>query len=263
MSNKNKTETSLEVVSELLGYVAEDRAESAGGTTVFKDSMEGRMHLLLDVLLTDSWDLALVKVALATQEARPDIKFTHGHMVMFLREDWMDKRRSCRFLVRRLHRDEQGLDVLWLMLAAAPGRPWTYAGWIDRLTDAFNAMELKQVEGGMLGEATRRYEKWTELAGGFPALAQDPFKAVLPREWGKAEAAHRDLEKEARAAAAVAANNSAEKAKAWRQSQQMGDVEAAQDAAGEVSAGVTVITGEPKLALSYKALIGTPAALST
>jgi hypothetical protein len=71
MSNKNKTETSLEGVSELLGYVAEDRAESAGGTTVFKDSMEGRMHLLLDVLLTDSWDLALVKVALATQEARP------------------------------------------------------------------------------------------------------------------------------------------------------------------------------------------------
>jgi hypothetical protein len=281
MSNKNNHETALEAVSELLNYVAEDRAESGGGTMVFKDSLEGRMHLLLDVLLTDTWEMALRKVALATEVARPDIRFTHQHMHSLVTGGMMQARRRCGHFVRRLHRDESGLDLFWLMLAANPGARWTYEGWIDRFTDAFNAMELNQVEEGLLPEATDRYQRWMHVAGGFPTITNDPFKAVTSKEWGRAEAAERDREKGERARAAIAAERRREREKANRATVSIIEerVEAAitkagisakfrtihdlatvtddvQDVAGEVLPGVTVIAGEAKLTGAYKAVVG-------
>jgi hypothetical protein len=233
------------------------------------------MHLLLDVLLTDTWEMALRKVALATQAARSDIQFTHQHMTQLGVSDWIGKRRRCRHLVRRTHRDEQGLDVLWLMLSAAPGQPWTFAGWIDRLTDAFNSMQLTQVEEGLLRDATDRYERWTQLAGGFPATQDDPFKAVTSKEWGRAEAAERDRVKDDRARAAIAwerrrerersgsviervaaAANIRERLGSTLQQADAEALEAAQESAGEDFPGITVIAGEAKLTGAYKALVG-------
>jgi hypothetical protein len=279
MSNKNNHETALSAVSQLLDYVAEDRAESGGGTMVFKDSQEGRMHLLLDVLLTDTWEMALRKVAMATQEARPDIVFTHHQMHSFVNKGMMTARRRCGHFWRRLHGDESGLDLFWLMLAAQPGATWTYAGWIDRLTVAFNKMELTQIEEGLLPEATDRYHRWVHVAAGFPAGTNDPFKAVTSKEWGKAFLAERDREKDERARAAIAAERRREReggiiervnaaAMMEENARKFGvrtirDLAAipqddGQPVADEDLPGVTVIAGEPKLSAPYKALIGVP-----
>jgi ATPase family associated with various cellular activities (AAA) len=252
---------------EHLSLVLDDRAESALPRVILGVSGATKMHLLLDVLLTDTWEMALVKVALATQAARSDIQFTNMQMAQLCSGDWSRKRPRCRFLVRRTHRDENGLDVLWLMLSACPGQAWTYAGWIDRLTDAFNAMELTQVEEGLLPDATKRYEKWTELAGGFPALAEDPFKAVTEREWGKAWAEKLHLEKEARAQAAAVESVARAAASVWRKSNiqelgstpQEGDVDAflaAHAVAGEDPGAVVVLPAEFKGTGLYKGLCG-------
>jgi ATPase family associated with various cellular activities (AAA) len=216
------------------------------------------MHLLLDVLLTHTWEMALRKVALATAAARPDIKFTASQMRSFVGDGMSLARRRCGHYVRRLHRDEQGLDLFWLMLAAAPGKPWTYNGWIDRFTDAFNAMELTPAEEGLLYEATDRYQRWMDIAGGFQTSTDDPFKAVTSKEWGRAELAERDREKYARAEAAAAAavhDVIVEKSKAWRQSQQLGDAEAVQADAGEVNT-VVVLPASFKGSGLYKGLCG-------
>jgi hypothetical protein len=235
-------------------YVLEDRAESA----VAGISGVTQMHILLDLLLTDRWEMALRKVALATTAARPDIVFTASHMRSFVGDGMTTARRRCGHYVRRLHRDESGLDLFWLMLAAAPGKAWTYNGWIDRFTDAFNSMALQPAEEGLLYEATDRYQRWMDIAGGFPVQTDDPFKAVTSKEWGRAEAAQRDLEKYARAEAAAAAavhDVIVEKSKAWRQSQQLVDAEAVQDGAGEVNT-VVVLPAEFKGTGLYKGLCG-------
>jgi hypothetical protein len=268
MSNKNSHRTALNAVSELLDYVAEDRAESAGGTMVFKDSPESRMHLLLDILLTDTWSMALRKVALATQEARPDIVFTASQIRSMISDGMPTARRRCGHFVRRLHRDESGLDLFWLMLAAAPGKPWTYNGWLPGFTDAFNAMELNEVEEGLLYEATDRYHRWMDIAGGFPTTTEDPFKAVTSKDWARAEMAQRDREKAERAAVARESDGgvierieriaaAVNRSPIWRKPNGEPVIvpeDDVQEVAGEVSAGVTVIAGEPKLVAPYKAL---------
>jgi ATPase family associated with various cellular activities (AAA) len=237
-------------------YVLEDKAESAGSGI----SRVTQMHLLLDVLLTDSWSMALRKVALATTAARPDIVFTASHMRQFVSDGMTTARRRCGHYVRRLHRDESGLDLLWLMLAAAPGKPWTYNGWIDRFTAAFNAMELTPVEEGLLYEATDRYHRWMDIAGGFPTTTDDPFKAVTGRDWMKAEIAQRDREKHERAAAVEAAAEEVTervlRIQELRSTQAAGDAEAVQD-----DYSVMVIAGEPKLLMPYKPLVGQPTPL--
>jgi hypothetical protein len=192
-----------------LTSVLEDRAESAPPRVILGVSGATKMHLLLDVLLTDRWEMALRKVALATTAARPDIVFTASHIRSFVGDGMMTARRRCGHYVRRLHRDEQGLDLFWLMLAASPGQPWTYAGWIDRLTAAFNAMvdQLTPIEEGLLNDATERYQRWMHVAGGFPQATNDPFKAVTAKEWARAEMAERDRVKAERAREAVLAEN--------------------------------------------------------
>ena len=47
------------------------------------------MHILLDVLLCDWWEMALVKVVLATQQARSDIIITRDHMRKFVGEGFV------------------------------------------------------------------------------------------------------------------------------------------------------------------------------
>src|SRR5665213_2033472 len=122
-----------------LSRVLEDRAESA---VVPFSGISGatQMNLLLDVLLTDTWSMALRKVALATAAARPDIKFTIDGMRQLTQWHPEHSRERCRWYVRRLRHDENNLDLLWLMLAASPTQPWTI-GFMDRLGDAYAKME--------------------------------------------------------------------------------------------------------------------------
>jgi ATP-dependent Lon protease len=265
MSNNNTTTTALNAVSELLQIVAEDRAESAGCTMNFKDTPEGKMHLLLDVLLTDSWEMAVRKIALATSAARPDIQFTRDHMLRFKQDSWDVNRRRCGHFVRRLHRDESGMDLFWLMLAAAPGKPWTYTGWLPRLTDALNTMadQITPIEEGLLWHATNRYQRWVDIAAGFPAVTDDPFKAVTEKEIGRAEARRVERDRLDREAAAVAAEASHRAFKSIRELVTPKEYDV-QDAADEDSAGVTVIATEAKLTMPYKALVGcqTPLAMT-
>jgi hypothetical protein len=224
------------------------------------------MHILLDVLLTDEWHMALHKVALATSAARLDIVFTASHMRSLVQDGMTTARRRCGHFVRRLHRDESGLDLLWLMLAAAPGKPWTYNGWIDRFTDAFNAMELSQIEEGLLYEATNRYQRWMDIAGGFPTTTDDPFKAVTSKEWARADMAQRDREKAERAADAVDHGK-------WRPAPPSirelvtvneDDVDDVQENISEYACGVQVLPSEFKGTGLYKPLAAclTPLALT-
>jgi ATP-dependent Lon protease len=218
------------------------------------------MHLLLDVLLTDRWEMALRKVALATSEARPDIVFTHAQMYSFVQDGMMKARRRCGHYVRRLHRDESGLDLMWLMLAACPGSTWTYNGWIDRFTDAFNAMELNQIEEGLLPEASDRYHRWVHMAAGFPAQTNDPFKAVTSKEWGRAEAAERDREKAARNTVALEIAEQVTKNRVRSMIQELGstpepEVEAVQGAVWEQPPGVQVLPPSFKASGLYKQLV--------
>jgi ATPase family associated with various cellular activities (AAA) len=208
--------------------------------------------------------MALRKVALATSAARPDIVFTASHMRAFIADGMMTARRRCGHYVRRLHRDESGLHLMWLMLAASPGQPWTYAGWIDRFTDAFNVMvnQLTPIEEGLLNDAIERYQRWIHVAGGFPTLTNDPWKAVTSKEWGRAEAAERDREKEARNTAALVVAEQVAKSHRRSLIQELGstlqldDVEAAQADASEVSDTVTVLPAEFKGTGLYKGLCG-------
>jgi hypothetical protein len=142
---------------EHLSLVLEDRAESAGDRVILNASGATKMHLLLDVLLTDRWDLALRKVAMATSAARPDIVFNSGQMRAWIGDGMMGARRRCGHYVRRLH----------------------------RLTAAFNEMvdQLTPIEEGLLNDATERYQRWMHVAGGFPPQTDDPFKAVTSKEW--------------------------------------------------------------------------------
>jgi ATPase family associated with various cellular activities (AAA) len=233
-----------------------------------------KMHLLLDVLLTDRWEMALRKVALATTAARPDIVFTASHMRSFVGDGMMTARRRCGHYVRRLHRDEKGLDLLWLMLAACPGSPWTYNGWIDRFTDAFNAMvdELAPAEEGLLPDAAERYQRWMHVAGGFPTVTNDPFKAVTSKEWGRVEAAVRDREKADRLATAAVeervegAIKKAGISANFRTIRDLAspaqlDVEADQGAVWTPSNAVMVIATDNKLPAPFKALVGCPTPL--
>jgi hypothetical protein len=259
MSNINPTKTALDAVSELLELVAEDRAESAGVATPFKDSSEGKMHLLLDVLLTDDWSMALIKVAVATQEKRPDISFTAEHMARFDRDGWELNRRRCRYFARRLKHDEDHLDLFWLMLAACPTQPWTY-GFMSRLDDllAELILQLSVPENALRDKAVQRYEKWNWIKDGFPAIGDDPFAAVTFKQWNRALAAKVGREQEALAAAATA---HASKVTVPFTVRNLATVEAGQDDLEEVSAGVTVIAGEPRLQPPYKALVGAETSL--
>ncbi len=217
------------------------------------------MHILLDVLLTDRWEMALRKVALATTAARPDIVVTAAHMRQFAGDGLPTNRRRCQHFVRRLHRDENGLDLLWLMLAACPSQPWTYNGWIDRFTSAFNEMvvELTPIEEGLLNDATERYQRWIDIAAGFPSVTDDPFKATTGKDWARAEMARRDREKEerARAIAEQAEQRVSSNIRDLVRHDDEGDMDAVQGDPDAVSAGVLVIAGEARLSAPYKALL--------
>jgi hypothetical protein len=244
----------LEAVSELLELVGEDRAESAPPPVICKDSRSGRMHILLDILLTDSWDMALIKVALATQATRSDFRFETDMMRRFGVDSWEVNRRRCRHFARRMHGDEEGLDLLWLMLAANPAQPWTY-GFMPRLTDAVNVMsdQLLAAEERLLDRAFRRLENWQFMRDGFPATCEDPFKQVTLAEWGKALAAKEDRD---RVAVVAATSSKSALARFREQAKITGEpvFEDAQDDLDEVPAGVVVIAAADKLQPTYKAL---------
>ena len=259
MSNQKTTNNRY---ADTVRLVLEDRAESVGHRVFSGVSGATKMHILLDVLLTDRWEMALRKVALATTAARPDIVFTADHMRAFVAGGFDTNRRRCLHFVRRLQRDEQGLDLLWLMLAATPNSPWTY-GFMDRLTAAFSEMHdnLHQVEEGLMIHATMRFERWQFIADGFPSAFEDPFKAVTDKAWSLAKEKIKEREKQDRAAAAVAA------ASEWRKTAPSSirelvtvderDVDDAQESISEYADGVQVLPPDFKGVGLYKPLVAT------
>jgi len=231
------------------------------------------MHILLDVLLCDWWEMALVKVVLATQQARSDIIIMRDHMRKFVGEGFVATRHRCLYFARRLHHDEQQLDLLWMMLAAKPGAPWTY-GFMDRLTPVFTSMsdQISQVEERMLQHATERFERWKQMAGGFPSITPDPFKAVTTRDWNRTLEAKKRQDRDDRAAAATAAaaaqrphgdRVAAAAASSLKASMKSirdhvyvdeGNVNEAQENGGEDSDGVWVLPADFKATGIYKPL---------
>jgi hypothetical protein len=251
MSNQKTTNNRY---ADHVDLVLEDRAESAGHRVFSGVSGATKMHLLLDVLLTDRWEFALRKIALATTAARPDIKFTAEHMRAFVFDGWDKNRRRCRHFVRRLHGDEQNLDLLWLMLSACPQQTWTYNGWIDRLTAAFNEMadHVTVVEEGLMDRAVQRYSHWVDIAGGFPTKCDDPFAAVTDKQWGIAIGAR--IQNEIAERAAAARVNSKPTSIRDLVTVVEDDVEAVQELVSEYACGVQVLPAEFKGSGLYRAL---------
>jgi hypothetical protein len=265
MSDSNRTQfttrDALDSLSMLLDYVAEDRAESAATPAIVSTFRGHGMHLLLDVLLTDTWDMALIKVALATAEKRSDFKFDTSLMQKFGTGGWEQNRRRCRYFAHRLKHDEDHLDLLWLMLAACPTQPWTY-GFVSRLDDVLTDMidDLSAPEQTLRTKAIQRYEKWNWIHDGFPAIGEDPFAAVTFKQWTRAVTLDVERKREALAAASAAASSQKSALAGLRE--QPAAVEDAQDDVQPVPAGVTVIGGEPKLVAPYKALVGCATSLT-
>jgi hypothetical protein len=264
MSNQKTTNNRY---ADTVRLVLEDRAESADHRVFSGVLRVTKMNLLLDVLLTDRWEFALRKIALATTAARPDIKFTAEHMRAFVFDGWDKNRRRCRHFVRRLHGDEQGLDLLWLMLSACPQQTWTYNGWIDRLTAAFNEMtdHVTQIEEGLLDRAVQRYQHWLDIAGGFPTRCDDPFAAVTEKQWGLAIGAQVQKEIADRAAAAAVAHvNSNPAPPSIRDLVTVveDDVEAVQELIGQCADGVQVLPPDARGMGLYRALAVTKTPLA-
>jgi hypothetical protein len=242
--------SSLQHVCELLDLVAEDRAESAPDTVISKDSQMSGLHILLDILLTDSWELAMIKVAIATSEKRADTQLTSASVAKLKAKSWNDMRATCRHYARRLAGDEDGLDLAWLMLAADPAQPWTY-GFLQRLADhvLLRRGATDRIEDALRTVIMERFDRWEQIRDGFPALAGDPFKSVMSHQWYKARDAFEEkkrklVEKSAATTAATAAVVDKFKSLATPP----------QEDAQEVSGGLRVINGEYKLAPAYKAL---------
>jgi hypothetical protein len=243
MSNNKTTITALEAVSELLDLVAEDRAESAGVATYFKDSMGGKMHILLDILLTDSFDLAVVKVAVATDAKYPDLRIDSDIVARFSNQKWEKSRLRARWFARKIAGDVDGLDVAWMMIAADPkSAPWSYA-FVTRMAETvFLLTGEPGIQSPIYRDALRRMERWVAIRDGFPALGTDPFHAVTDAGWRTAELER--LKDQERRRERLAAEHVK---KVGGLKPVVVTEDDAQDDAEEDFAGVKVISGSPKL----------------
>jgi len=251
MSNNNTTTTALEAVPELLNLVAEDRAESAVAAMDFKDSMGVKMHILLDILLTDSFDLAVVKVAVATDAKYPDLRISSDIVARFSNQKWEKSRLRARWFARKIAGDPDGLDLAWMMIAADPkSAPWSYAFAYKMAEKVFLLTGEPGIQSPIYGDALRRMERWEAIRDGFPAIASDPFHAVTDAGWRTAEL-ERSKDEERRRE-----RHAAEQAK------KLGPLKPVvvaqddvQDDVEPVVGGVWVIHGSPKLIGAYKQLV--------
>jgi hypothetical protein len=241
----SRDKSGLEAVSELLELVAEDRAESAPAPVIYKDSGVGRMHLLLDILLTDSWEMAMIKVAIDTAQKRTDIEISPAYVTSLKVNDWTYRRRQTRHMARRLRNDEDGLDLAWLMLSADPQRSVTYA-FIRRVSDHVVLMreQTDSIESVLHKAMIERFERWEAIRDGFDACGIDPFDVVTSGPWNAAIHAAAEIEKEhRRLAMRLLAIES------------LPDyLETSPEPAPERPLCVQVISGDPKLIAPYKAL---------
>jgi ATP-dependent Lon protease len=252
MSNNNPTSTALSDVSKLLELVAEDRAESAATATFFKDSMGGRMHILLDILLTNSWQLAVVNVTMATAAKYPDLRIESDIPRQLHDQRWKKARIRARWFARKTAGDADGLDLAWMMIAADPkSTPWSYAFVHKMAATVFALTGSAGFEETIYNDALRKLERWENIRDGYPALGEDPFYAVTDELWHKADLLRAKQEEHRR-------DELAKKQLKERESAPPVVVleDDIQDDAGEDIAGVVVISGSPKLSEPYKSLIG-------
>jgi hypothetical protein len=152
----------------------------------------------IDLLLTESWSLALVKLAQATTKKYPEIDLSANRLQEKLVISAPRQRFWCRHMARRTRLDHDGIDICWLMLAADPDNAGVTYGFVDRLGDRF--VEWQRSDG--LDRAIpdwmilNRLDRWSQIRDGFPAGAGDPFDAVTDGTWQKAEAKNGEKDKD-------------------------------------------------------------------
>jgi hypothetical protein len=217
------------------------------------------MHILLDILLTDSFDLAVVKVAMATDAKYPDLRIASDIGTRFSNDRWNKSRIRARWFARKTAGDADSIDLAWMMIAADPkAAPWSYA-FVNKMAEVVFALTGEpSLQSMIYNAALRRMERWENIRDGFPALGDDPFSAVTEPMWNKADLLRLKQEEARR-------DKLAEQQLKERENTALGKFhrtgvleveEAVQDDAGEDIAGVVVISGSPKVIEPYKSLIG-------
>jgi hypothetical protein len=152
----------------------------------------------IDLLLTDCWSLALVKLAQATTERYPEIDLSVDRLQEKLHISAPRRRFWCRHMARRTRLDADGIDLGWLMLAADPDNPSVTYGFVDRLGDRFVEWQRGDGPDRAIPDwmILNRLDRWSQIRDGFLAGADDPFDAVTDGTWQKAEAKNGEKDKD-------------------------------------------------------------------
>jgi hypothetical protein len=144
------------------------------------------MQIWIDLLLTDSWSLAMFKLVQATADKYPEIRLDADTVKDKVYHPAVRQRFWCRHMARRTRLDPDGIDLGWLMLAADPANPRVTYGFVDRLGDRFVAW----AQGNGLDQAIpdwivlQRLDRWSQVRDGEPAKGGgDPFVAVSDAVW--------------------------------------------------------------------------------
>jgi ATP-dependent Lon protease len=144
------------------------------------------MQIWIDLLLTDSWSLALFKLAQAMADKYPEIRLDADTVKEKVYHPAWRQRFWCRHMARRTRLDPDGIDLCWLMLAADPANPAVTYGFVDRLGDRFVAW----AQGNGLDHAIpdwivlNRLDRWSQIRDGEPAKGGgDPFVSVTDAVW--------------------------------------------------------------------------------
>jgi ATP-dependent Lon protease len=143
------------------------------------------MQIWIDLLLTDSWAVALAKVAHATTARYPEIHIGADTVQEKLCLAPPRRRFWCRHMARRTRLDPDGVDICWLMLAANTDNPAVTYGFVDRLSDRFvewQRSDEKVVPDWMLLD---RLDRWSQIRDGVTPASKDAFEAVTDAGWEK------------------------------------------------------------------------------
>jgi hypothetical protein len=142
------------------------------------------VQIWIDLLLTDSWSLALVKAAQATAEKYPEIRLDADTVKDKLHQPGWARRFWCRHMARRTRLDSDGIDLAWLMLAADPENAAVTYNFVDRLGDRFVAWVQRSDDVIPDSLALKRLDRWSQIRDGeSPRGYGDAFAAVTDAVW--------------------------------------------------------------------------------
>ncbi|MHB8270982.1 AAA family ATPase [Bradyrhizobium sp.] len=154
------------------------------------------MQIWIDLLLTDSWSIALFKLAQVTIERYPEIRLEPDMVRQKVFSIAHNQRSWCRHMARRTRLDPDGIDLGWLMLAADPSNAAVTYNFVDRLGDRLVAWAQESDDVIPDSLLINRLDRWSQIRDGQPARVNDPFAAVSDAVWIQAGKVARDDEKE-------------------------------------------------------------------